>query len=121
MASQSLYERLGGDVALVEALDLFYDKVISDTRIYHFFRDVNIEKEKGRSFLTMAFGGPNNYTGKDLRTGHAHLVERGLNDGHFDAFAELLSETLTELNVPEDLASEVMAATYGARDEVLGR
>jgi len=43
----------------------------------------------------MAFGGPNNYTGKDLRTGHAHLVERGLNDWHFDAFAELLSETLT--------------------------
>lgn len=44
----------------------------------------------------MVFGGPNNYTGKDLRTGHSHLVQRGLNDGHFDTFAGLLSETLTD-------------------------
>lgn len=44
----------------------------------------------------MVFGGPNNYTGKDLRTGHSHLVQRGLNDGHFDTFAEWLSETLTD-------------------------
>ncbi len=30
------------------------------------------------AFMTMAFGGPHNYTGRDLRTAHARLVERGL-------------------------------------------
>ena len=98
---------------LTAALDLFYQKVLADGRINHLFQGVDIDnqKAKGKSFLTKAFGGPNNYTGKDLRSGHAHLVARGLNDGHFDAFAELLSDTLRELNVPEDLVAEVMSAT----------
>jgi hemoglobin len=123
MVSRSLYERLGGEAALGAVLDLFYEKLLSDTRVNYCFLDVDIDsqKEKGKSFLTRAFNGPNNYTGKDLRAGHSHLVERGLNEGHFDAFAELLSDMLKELNLPADLALEVMAATHGTRAEVVGR
>jgi len=38
---------------------------------------------KLNAFLTMGFGGPDNYSGKDLREGHRHLLRVGLNDGHF--------------------------------------
>ena len=48
----------------------------------------------------MAFGGPNKYTGLDMRKGHAHLVKRGLDDSHFDAVVENLGATLKELKVP---------------------
>ncbi len=121
--SNSLYERLGGEKAVDAAVDLFYRKVLSDDRINHFFEGVDMEKQaaKQRAFLTMAFGGPNHYTGEDMRKGHAHLVERGLNDTHFDAVVENLSKTLAELGISDDLIAEVTAICESTRDDVLGR
>jgi hemoglobin len=69
----------------------------------------------------MAFGGPHNYTGQDMRNGHAHLVARGLNDSHFDAVAENLSATLQELGVTQALIDQVMAIAGSTRNDVLGR
>ena len=119
----SLYEQLGGQPAVDAAVDIFYRKVLSDNRISHFFDDVDMETQiaKQRAFLTMAFGGPNKYTGKDLRSGHAHLVKRGLNGIHFQAVAEILSATLQELKVPQPLIDQVMAIAGGARADVLSQ
>ncbi|MBM3941594.1 MAG: group 1 truncated hemoglobin [SAR202 cluster bacterium] len=119
----SLYERLGGEPAINAAVDLFYQKVLADDRINHFFRGVNMQRqaEKQKTFLTMAFGGPNNYTGKDLREGHKYLVARGLNDKHFDAVAENLQATLKELGVAAPLVAEVMAIAGSVRGEVLNK
>jgi hemoglobin len=118
----SLYEQLGGQPAVDAATDVFYRKVLNDTRISHFFDDVDMDAQlaKQKAFLTMAFGGPNNYAGKDLRTGHAHLVKRGLNGDHFNAVAENLLATLQELKVPQPLIDQVMAIAAGGRDDVLG-
>ncbi|MGO9988166.1 MAG: group I truncated hemoglobin, partial [Steroidobacteraceae bacterium] len=75
-----LYEDLGGEPAVNAAVDIFYRKVLKDDRISRFFTGVDMAKQaaKQKSFLTMAFGGPNNYTGLDMRKAHAHLVEKGL-------------------------------------------
>lgn len=119
----SLYDKLGGQEAVSAAVEHFYVKVLADGRINHFFQGIDMEgqKAKGKAFIAMAFGGPNNYTGKELREGHRHLVARGLNDAHFDVFAEHFRDTLQDLNVPENLATEVMAAVEGARPEILDR
>lgn len=70
----------------------------------------------------MAFGGPNNYTGTDMRQAHAHLVKKyGLNDSHFDAVMEHLGATLQELNVPAELIAKVAAIAESTRNDVLGR
>lgn len=121
--SENLYEKIGGDAAVNAAVDVFYRKVLSDDRINQFFEGVDMEKQaaKQKAFLTMAFGGPHNYTGKDMREGHAHLVERGLNDSHFDAVMENLGATLKELNVPDDLIAEAAAIAESTRNDVLGR
>jgi len=71
--------------------------------------------------VTYAFGGPNNYTGKDMREGHAQMVKDGLNDSHVDAVIEDLGATLKELNVPDELISEVAAIAESVRDDVLNR
>ena len=119
----SLYEQIGGDAAVNAAVDLFYRKVLADDRISHFFDDVDMARQavKQKAFLTMAFGGPHNYTGQDMRKGHAHLVERGLNDGHFDAVAENLGATLKELGVAQDLIDQVLAIAESTRNDVLHR
>ena len=121
--TQSLYDRIGGEAAMNAAVDIFYRKVLADDRIKRFFDDVDMERQaaKQKAFLTMVTGGPNDYTGKDMREGHRHLVERGLNDSHFDAVMEHLGATLKELNVPDELIAEAAAIAESTRNDVLNR
>ena len=120
--SESVYDRIGGDAAVNAAVDIFYRKVLADDRINSFFEDVDMETQaaKQKGFLTMALGGPNSYTGKDMRDGHAHLVAKGLNASHFDAVMENLGATLKELNVPDELIGEAAAIAESTRNDVLG-
>lgn len=122
MAS-SLFEQIGGNAAVDAAVDIFYRKVLADKRINRFFEGVDMEKQaaKQKAFLTVAFGGPNKYTGKDMRDGHARLVKMGLNDSHFDAVMENLGATLAELNVPTHLIQQAAAIAESTRNDVLGK
>mgnify|MGYP001941552767 CR=1 FL=1 len=117
----SLYEQLGGEAAVDAAVDIFYRKVLADDRISHYFDTVDMDEQavKQKAFLTMVFGGPHNYTGKDMREGHKHL--KGLNDGHFDAVLENLAATLTELGVGSDKIEQIAAIGNSVRDDVLNR
>ncbi len=119
----SLYEKLGGKDAVEAAVDIFYGKVLADERIKQFFDGVDMKRQraKQKAFLTYAFGGMQNYSGKNMRDGHAHLVQQGLNDMHFDAVVENLATTLKELKVADDLISEVATIAESTRADVLGR
>ena len=121
--SENIYERIGGAPAVDAAVDLFYRKVLADDRVSCFFDDIDMDDQraKQKSFLTMVFGGPNDYTGKELRESHKRLVDDGLNDSHFDVVAVHLQNSLDELGVPSDLVNEVMALTAGTRDDILNR
>lgn len=77
------------------------------------------QRAKQKSFLTMVFGGPNEYTGKDLRISHAPLVAKGLDGSHFDAVIEHLRSSLQELNVPADLTEEVVSLAESTREDIL--
>jgi len=121
--TDTLFERIGGDGAVNAAVDIFYRKVLADDRISRFFEGVDMDKQaaKQKAFFTMAFGGPNNYTGEDMRKGHAHLVKQGLDDSHFDAVMENLGATMEELSVPSDLIAEAAAIAESTRNDVLGK
>lgn len=121
--SESVYEQIGGAPAVDKAVEIFYRKVLSDDRISDYFDGVDMDAQaaKQRAFITMAVGGPNNYTGRDMRTAHAHLVERGLTDVHFDAVITHLASTLEELGVPDDLIAGIGEKLEGLRTDILGR
>jgi len=119
----SLYDDLGGAKALDAVVDVFYKKVLADNRVNGYFAGTDMEQQakKQKAFLTFAFGGPNKYTGKNMKDGHAHLVARGLNDSHVDAIVEILGATLKEFNVPDEKIKEVAAVAESVRGAVLGR
>ncbi|MFT3930076.1 MAG: group 1 truncated hemoglobin [Spongiibacteraceae bacterium] len=119
----SLFDDLGGAPALDAVVDSFYKKVLADTRVNGFFTGTDMAQQarKQKAFLTFAFGGPNKYTGKNMKDGHAHLVARGLNDSHVDAIIELVGATLKEFNVPDEKIKEVAAIAESVRNDVLGR
>lgn len=121
--SEALFERLGGQNAVNTAVDIFYRKMLTDGRVSQFFDDVDMEQQilKQKGFLTMVFGGPNNYNGKNMREGHRHLIERGLNDTHVDIVIEHLGATLRELGANEKDIQEVAAIANSVRDDVLDR
>ena len=122
-ANATLFEQLGGEGAVNAAVDIFYRKVLADHRIYRFFDGVDTDRliAKQKSFFTMAFGGPNHYTGADLRSAHSKLVKIGLGNDHFDVVIEHLTATLKELKVPQDLIVEVITLAEGTRKDVLGK
>ena len=99
-STQTLYEQLGGQAAVEAAVDSFYRKVLADDRVNKFFETTDMEKQiaKQKAFLTMAFGGPHNYTG-----------------------IELLGKTLRELGVAENLIGQVAAIAESTRADVLNR
>lgn len=116
----TLYERIGGEAAVDTAVDIFYEKVIADPRINAFFENLDMvaQARKQKAFLTMAFGGPHNYSGLDMRRGHAHLA---LNEEHFQAVVENLGSTLQELGVSTDDIAEVVKIADSVKDDVLNR
>lgn len=119
-AISTLYERLGGEAAVNAAVDIFYGKVMADERISHFFDNLDMvaQANKQKSFLTMAFGGPHHYSGRDMRAGHAHLA---LNESHFDAVVENLAATLKELGAVDSDIAEVAGIAFSVKDDVLNR
>ena len=120
---RTLFDRIGGSGAVDAAVNSFYDKVMADPLLKDFFAgtDMTRQKQMQRSFLTLAFGGPNQYTGRGLRAAHGKAVEQGLGDAHFDAVVGHLAKTLTELQVPQALIGEVAAVAESVRADVLCR
>ena len=120
----TLYERLGGEKAIDMVVDKFYDHVMADNRIRHFFSNVNMDelREHQKRFVSHAFGGPSEYSGQSLRDAHRHLVEEaGLSDEHFDAVLEDLAQALRDAEVDDQLIEEAAAIVESQRNEVLNR
>lgn len=122
--ASTLLEQIGGPDAVDAAVELFYDKVMKDSRINSFFDDVDMkgQRAKQKKFFNTILGGNLDAAADYMRRAHKNLVEEGgLNDGHFDAVAENLASSLEELNVPAKLIGEVMGAAASLREPVLNR
>ncbi|KAJ9472638.1 Group 1 truncated hemoglobin GlbN [Diplonema papillatum] len=119
----TLLDRLGGDPAVEEAAERFYDKAVANRVIGPFFVGVDVSRlvHKQHVFLLPALvKGLRHNVKVSLRAAHRPFVERmGLNDTHFDTFVALFCETLTELGSrPEDVA-EVAAVLDSYRRDVV--
>jgi hemoglobin len=118
-----IFYKMGGINTLHDVVDCFYEKVLKDPVINHFFfgTDMEIQRAKMKAFLMMALGGPAMFTGKDIRGAHAGLVHRGLNDTHFDATAQHLEEALKEHNVSDEVRQQILGVVETVRGAVLNK
>lgn len=107
----ALYYRLGGDAALRQLVDKFYDQVFVHPLIGRLFKtDKEVIKEKQRLFLTQFLGGPQLYSGQ---YGHPRMRARHLPHPitHEDAYAwlECMAHAINSLDISEDLKQELFA------------
>ncbi len=120
----NLYERIGGTDMVAAIVDKFYDKVVADDRLKHFFEDTDLTNLRSHQklFIMYIFGGAGSYAGKSVQNAHKNLVDNmGLSDEHFDAMIQNLEATLTELDVPGDLITEAIEITQSLRVNILNR
>ena len=70
--------------------------------------------------MTVAFGGPNEYHGRDMAAAHRHLIPH-LEESHFNAIVEHFVATLNDLGVPQEDIDEAVAVVATTKDAVLSK
>jgi hemoglobin len=116
--AKPLYERLGGRAGI--------EPVVRDIIELHFTEEITkplckgVDKEKlirhVVDWLGRAAGGPEQYTGRDMVSAHAHLH---MTDVHFMAAGEQILRVLTKYGVPEPEKQEVLCAIVLHHDDVI--
>lgn len=115
---KSLYERLGGEAAIKAVVDEFVANVGADTRINKWFQNTNIDGLKGHlvNQIGQASGGPQVYTGRDMKTTHAGM---GIDGPAFDALVEDLVKALDKFAVPEQEKNELLGVLGPMRSAIV--
>jgi hemoglobin len=120
MQQKSLYERLGGQGALVAVVDDFVGNVAADNRINKFFAKTDIPRLKRLLVeqICAGTGGPCTYTGRDMKSAHAGM---GINDAQFNALVEDLVKTLDKFKVPEKEKGELLGILGPMKPSIVGQ
>ena len=118
VATKSLYDRLGGEAAIKAVVNEFVANVGADTRINQYFANANLDRLKEHlvNQIGQASGGPQVYTGRDMKTAHAGM---GIDGPAFDALVEDLVKALDKFSVPEQEKSELLAVLGPMKTDIV--
>lgn len=119
----SLYDRLGREPAIAKVVDDFIVIVVADPNIKdvhkEHFKDekrVGALKKKLVAQIGQGTGGPQQYTGKDMKEAHKGMK---ITDADFDALAGDLAEALKKNNVGAKEQKELMDILGSMRTDVV--
>ncbi|HEY3997874.1 MAG TPA: group 1 truncated hemoglobin [Candidatus Xenobia bacterium] len=117
-AEQTLYQRLGEQPGISYIVDTALGKVHSDARINHYFAHTNIPHLKYElvQYIGQATGGPQKYTGRDMRTVHQPL---GITKGDFNAFVQDLGWALNKTGVGQNEQKQLLAKLAASESDVV--
>ena len=117
---ENLYELVGGHQTIKAATERFYEKVLQDDSLRHFFQQTDMAHLRSRQvmFISMLLGG-RVYMGKDIHDAHARVRDRGLSEAHFDLFLKHFRAALEEVGVKPENAEKVMKPLEDKRRAVL--
>jgi hemoglobin len=122
MPRESLYERLGGEPAITQVVEDFVAIVIEDPKIKeehreHFKRpSVKELKKKLVDQIGEATGGPQKYTGKNMKDAHKGMK---ISDADFDALAADVVKALDKNKVGEAEKKELLDILGKMRSDVV--
>jgi len=117
-AEETLYEKFGGEETISRVVDYFYELVLADEMVSHFFRnsDMNKQRKHQTKFISFAIGGPHQYTGLSMTKAHAGM---NLQEEHFIAIAKHLHDALAHFGVSESDINRVLTHISTLKDDVL--
>jgi len=119
-----LYERLGGVFAIAAVVDDFIDRVLSSPALnanplvqaaHHRVAPAGF-KYLVTEQLCHAAGGPQRYTGRDMKTSHAELR---ISEDEWQAFLDLLKQSLDKFRVPLREQGEIFAIVESTKADIV--
>ncbi|HEY6738744.1 MAG TPA: group 1 truncated hemoglobin [Actinopolymorphaceae bacterium] len=112
------YQRIGGSPAVTAVVNRFYELILADPHLTHFFEGVDLVRLKRHQVLLVSqvLGGPAQYTGRDLESAHAHLP---ISSDDFGRVVNHLVAALREANVDPDIIARVGVALAGTEKDVV--
>jgi len=114
----SLYARLGGADGVHALVNQAVDNITHDLRVGHFFADTDLEPFK-KSFATLigqVTGGPEKYTGRDMKTTHSGL---GIHEADFKALIEDVGRALDQVQAGEKEKAELIALLTPMKKDII--
>ncbi len=101
--SEKLFDKLGGFSQIRKIISEFYDKLLDNENLSHYFKDVDMAKliDHQTKFITYVLDGPVDFKEEALKRAHSSL---GISTDEFDEMAGLLRETLEDFDLePSDI------------------
>jgi hemoglobin len=113
-----LYDRLGGQDAIVAVVDDFVGRAAADSRINGKFARTDVPRLKAMLVeqVSAATGGPGPYTGRGMRETHDGM---GVTAGEFEALVGDLVATLDQFNVPATEQAELLGILGPLRSDIV--
>lgn len=114
----TLYERLGGEAAITSVVDKFYVYMLADEITAPYFANTDMVKQRKSqsAFITLVTGGPNNYTGMDMKKAHDKMKITKL---AFDETWNNLVKSLNDHKVPQNLIDELKDVFYSVEGDIV--
>ena len=121
MASETLYQRLGGYDAVVAVVDDLLARLKADAQLGRFWQHrgedgVLRERQLLINFLCSSAGGPLMYVGRDMTTAHKGM---GISESDWQAFIGHVEDTLATFEVPEDERTSVLGFIGGLKADIV--
>lgn len=119
----SLYERLGRRPGIAAVVAAFYRRAFADPSLAVFFRGHSVDsrarivRQTVEYFCAIA-GGPERYTGRDMKTAHAGL---GAGETEWRNTGAHLKAALAEAGAERREADELLALVARDKDRILER
>ncbi|MFC5500787.1 group 1 truncated hemoglobin [Lysinimonas soli] len=114
----SMLSAAGGPDAIRTAVDIFDARMTSDPVLAHYLASIDMSHLRAhqKAFLLAALGGPDLYTGRDMRAAHQGL---GISDTEFDLAMGHLAVALREANVSDDVISGIARRLASLRQQIV--
>lgn len=114
----TFYDKYGGEETIAKVVDYFYDLVLADDTVNHFFTNTDMEKQRKHQtkFISYALGGPNQYSGQSMSKVHEGM---NLQPEHFDAIVKHLHSALTHFGVNKSDIDDALTKVESLRDDII--
>lgn len=116
--AKPLYERLGGEAAITAVVDEFLKRLTSNDKIKQRFAGANVPHLRKMLIeqICNATGGPQKYTGGDMKTVHTGM---GIKPEEFNALVGDLVGALDHFKVPAAEKTELLTALGGMQKDIV--
>jgi hemoglobin len=118
-SDEQIFDQLGGVDGVKSLIEDFYERVLADEYLAHFFERTDMQRLRKMQFefIASALGGPVHYSGAELTAVHAG---RGITNQHFAKFAGHLADAMEARGTPHDVVDAMLGRLATFRDKVVG-